>query len=66
MKVTILPYDPKWVLQFVTQKVSIETVLSGIPIHSVEHVGSTSIPGIECEYIVDCHFEGFERRHVGE
>jgi GrpB-like predicted nucleotidyltransferase (UPF0157 family) len=53
MKVTIIPHDPTWVTQFATGKASLDVILSGIPIHSIEHVGSTSIPGLPAKPVLD-------------
>ena len=53
MKVTILPHDPTWATQFATQKALLGTILSGIAFHSIEHVGSTSIPGLLAKPVLD-------------
>ena len=44
MKVTLEPYNPSWATKFHGIKQTLESILSDIPIQSIEHVGSTSIP----------------------
>ena len=53
MKVTIEPHNPAWASQFASTKKDLEESLSGIPIKSIEHVGSTSIPGLPAKPVLD-------------
>lgn len=50
--IIVVPYDPNWVIQFQ----QIATELSGFltkSIISIEHVGSTSVPGLWAKPIID-------------
>lgn len=53
MRVTILPHDPTWATQFATQKALLGVILSSIAFHSIENVGSTSIPGLPAKPVLD-------------
>ncbi len=53
MKVIILPHDPAWITQFNSIKSDLLSILSGIPILSIEHVGSTSVPGLLAKPVLD-------------
>lgn len=53
MEVTIEPYSPAWAAEFRQTKVSLEKILKDIPICSIEHVGSTSIPGLAAKPVLD-------------
>jgi putative glutamine amidotransferase len=48
----IVPYDPAWESRFEAESTRIEAAL-GIQVLRVEHVGSTSVPGLGGEPIVD-------------
>ena len=56
-EVKILPYSPSWVKSFETEKKKILT-LKGIK--DVQHIGSTSVPGMAAKPIVDM-IVGIER-----
>jgi len=51
-KIFVVEYDPTWPLAFATLKASIAGALRGIAL-SVEHVGSTSVPGLAAKPIID-------------
>lgn len=53
MKVHLEPHNPAWVAEFGAVKASLETVLSAAPFMSIEHVGSTSIPGLVAKAVLD-------------
>ncbi|KAK9327441.1 grpb/dephospho-CoA kinase [Lipomyces starkeyi] len=53
MKVKIEPHNPAWAIEFQQTKFSLEKVLEDIPIRSIEHVGSTSIPGLPAKPVLD-------------
>lgn len=46
-------YSPDWPHQFQSVANVLRTVLSGLPIGSIEHVGSTAIPGLPAKPILD-------------
>lgn len=52
MKVTIAEYKPEWVKQFNDEKALIKKALGSLPVR-IEHIGSTSIPGLGAKDIVD-------------
>ena len=53
MRVQIYEYDPEWPTQF--QKISkdLERILQDVPFKSIEHVGSTSVPGLCAKPVID-------------
>lgn len=53
MPVVVEPYNPQWALQFLQIKSDLEKYLSGVDYVSIEHVGSTSIPGLPAKPILD-------------
>lgn len=50
--ILVVDYDPSWPLTFAALRAPIWQVLGGIVL-SVEHVGSTSIPGLAAKPIID-------------
>ena len=50
--IAILPYDPKWPLQYACEEAKIRTAL-GDAVVVLEHVGSTSIPSMPAKPIID-------------
>jgi GrpB-like predicted nucleotidyltransferase (UPF0157 family)/RimJ/RimL family protein N-acetyltransferase len=53
MSVVVEHYNPEWPLQFEVIKKEYESYLQGADIVSIEHVGSTSIPGLAAKPIID-------------
>lgn len=53
MRINIIPSDPTWTASFLAIKSSLLTILSDIPVTSIEHVGSTSVPGLAAKPIID-------------
>ncbi|MFI7026457.1 GrpB family protein [Micromonospora sp. NPDC049900] len=51
--VTLNPYDPHWAVLFAQERVTLETVLKRWLVGPVEHIGSTSIPGLAAKPIID-------------
>lgn len=52
--INVVPYDPEWATAFERiKKQQLEPILVGVPIISVEHVGSTAIPGLPSKPIID-------------
>lgn len=51
--IEIVAYDPSWVDLFELLKKWYEPMLSGVEILAVEHVGSTSVPGLAAKPIID-------------
>ena len=50
--VVIVPYNPKWPEQFKIESKAIEAAL-GTYLQAIEHIGSTSIPGLPAKPILD-------------
>lgn len=50
--VTIAPYAADWPLQFEAQRAALLAVFAGLAVE-VEHVGSTSVPGLAAKPVID-------------
>jgi GrpB-like predicted nucleotidyltransferase (UPF0157 family) len=50
--ITVVDYDPTWPTAFEAVRARVWPVISGIAI-AVEHVGSTSVPGLPAKPIID-------------
>jgi GrpB-like predicted nucleotidyltransferase (UPF0157 family) len=50
--VALEQYDPEWIRAFESEKVALEKLL-GDNIFDIEHIGSTSIPGLTAKPIID-------------
>lgn len=53
MAVTVEPYNPEWPQHFQDLKSRLESFLQSVPYISIEHVGSTSVPGLAAKPIID-------------
>jgi GrpB-like predicted nucleotidyltransferase (UPF0157 family) len=53
LQITVLEYDPEWANAFQRIEKALLATLEPIPIASIEHVGSTSIPGLAAKPIID-------------
>ncbi|KAL9620503.1 MAG: hypothetical protein Q9160_004972 [Pyrenula sp. 1 TL-2023] len=53
MPTTVEPYNPQWPRQFAQIKGELEGFLAEVDFVSIEHVGSTSIPGLAAKPILD-------------
>ncbi|MGO4701284.1 GrpB family protein [Dyella sp. 2RAB6] len=51
-RVQVLPYDPQWPLTFERLKAGIGGAVQGT-VDAIEHVGSTSVPGLAAKPIID-------------
>lgn len=51
--IVISPYEPTWAEAFETERVRLEPVLGPWLVRPVEHIGSTSIPGMAAKGIID-------------
>ena len=51
-KILVVEYDPTWPLTFAALKAPLAQALEGI-VSEVEHVGSTSVPGLAAKPIID-------------
>ena len=50
--VIILPYDPRWPLQFEEEKSHIVADIGAFTL-SIEHIGSTAVPGLAAKPVID-------------
>ena len=51
--IEIVDYDPVWPARFETLRQLYENVLTGVAILGIEHVGSTSVPGLAAKPLID-------------
>jgi GrpB-like predicted nucleotidyltransferase (UPF0157 family) len=51
--VEIVEYDPAWPVRFAAQRGRVSAVLAPWLAGPVEHIGSTSVPGLEAKPVVD-------------
>lgn len=51
-KVIVAPYDPAWAEEFEAERARMAAALGGVPC-VIEHVGSTSVPGLAAKPIID-------------
>ncbi|HET9097734.1 MAG TPA: GrpB family protein, partial [Candidatus Baltobacteraceae bacterium] len=52
IRVALADYDPRWVTQFETHRARIASALEGRTFR-IEHIGSTSVPGLAAKPVVD-------------
>ena len=53
MDIDVVAYDPRWPIRFEEVAETLRNALADGPDASVEHVGSTSVPGLAANAIVD-------------
>lgn len=53
MGIEVVPYRPDWLELFVQVAATLERTLRTIRVDSIEHVGSTSVPGLAAKPILD-------------
>lgn len=51
-RVTVSPYDPQWPREFEAIRMELEAALGPLALR-IEHVGSTSVPGLSAKPIID-------------
>ena len=51
--IRVVAYDPAWPEQFRRVRFDLEAALADVPIIAIEHVGSTSVPGLAAKPILD-------------
>ncbi len=52
MKIEIVPYDKHWVTEFERLKKELSVILNSFQL-SIEHIGSTSVPGLAAKNVID-------------
>ncbi|KRB79270.1 hypothetical protein ASE01_23455 [Nocardioides sp. Root190] len=67
MRVTVLPYDPQWPRTFESIRTHLAHALdaSAVPHLAIEHVGSTSVPGLAAKPVLDVDVV-VQREHLGD
>ncbi|KAK9376653.1 putative UPF0157 protein YqkA [Lipomyces chichibuensis] len=55
MPIIIEPHNPAWIIEFNNAKSTLEEILKDVPIVSINHVGSTSVPGLIAKPVLDIH-----------
>lgn len=51
--VVVVPYDEQWPVLFDEIAAHLHTALAGVPVVAIEHVGSTSVPGLAAKPVID-------------
>lgn len=54
--ITVVDYDPSWPDRFEALRSEYAAAMdaAGVPVVAVEHVGSTSVPGLAAKPVIDC------------
>lgn len=54
--IVVAGYDPSWPLRFepLRQEYAYAMAAAGVPVIAIEHVGSTSVPGLAAKPVIDC------------
>jgi GrpB-like predicted nucleotidyltransferase (UPF0157 family) len=54
--ISVVDYDPAWPRQFeqLRQEYAAAMAAASVPVVAIEHVGSTSVPGLAAKPIIDC------------
>ncbi|MBK9178400.1 MAG: GrpB family protein [Acidimicrobiales bacterium] len=53
VRVVVVPWSARWSIEFEAVRRELSEACSSIPVRSVEHVGSTSVPGLASKPILD-------------
>ncbi|KAH8646555.1 grpb/dephospho-CoA kinase [Tricladium varicosporioides] len=53
MKISVEPHNPAWLAYFKEIKNNLTTILKDVSIISIQHVGSTSVPGLPAKPVLD-------------
>ncbi|MFB7892079.1 GrpB family protein [Microbacterium sp. NPDC056044] len=53
MAVLVVPYSDQWPVQFERVAAELRQALEGVPALAIEHVGSTSVPGLAAKPVID-------------
>jgi len=53
MAIEVVPYDPLWPSRFDRTRGDLVTALAAVPIRAIEHIGSTSVPGLDAKPVLD-------------
>lgn len=64
MSIEVVPYDPAWPERFERMRRVLAMALAAVPIRGIEHVGSTSVPGLAAKPVIDIDVV-VDRTHLG-
>lgn len=53
MKILLEEHNPAWTIEFTRVRDALITALNDVPVRSIEHVSSTSIPGLVAKPVLD-------------
>ncbi|MFE5408362.1 GrpB family protein [Microbacterium sp. NPDC056569] len=53
MAIVVVPYSDEWPRQFERVAAELQRALEGVPVLAIEHVGSTSVPGLAAKPVID-------------
>lgn len=53
MPIEVVAYDPRWPSRFASARDAIAAALRDVPYVGIEHVGSTSVPGLAAKPVID-------------
>jgi GrpB-like predicted nucleotidyltransferase (UPF0157 family) len=53
MQIEVVPYDATWPARFERIRADLAEALRGVPVRGIEHVGSTSVPGLAAKPVLD-------------
>lgn len=53
MRFNVVSYDPAWPEMFESIRSELEDALQAVPVHAIEHVGSTAVPGLAAKPVID-------------
>lgn len=53
MAIQVVPYDPDWPMRFLAIRAALGEALELVPVVGIEHVGSTSVPGLAAKPVID-------------
>lgn len=51
--IEVVDHDPAWADRFAEIRAALRTALGGVPVVGIEHVGSTSVPGLAAKPVID-------------
>lgn len=63
VSIEVVPYSKDWPVQFTAVAAKLRQALRTVPVVSIEHVGSTSVPGLPAKPVLDIDVI-VERQHV--
>jgi GrpB-like predicted nucleotidyltransferase (UPF0157 family) len=53
MPIEVVAYDPGWPARFVAIRAAIADALGDVAVVAIEHIGSTSVPGLAAKPVID-------------